>query len=166
VTAKAQLQGANLEGAKLQGARLEGARLEGSDLAGTGISDEWVTPAPDIDLIERDECDSGQKLPSVPHHPPENLRGAESKGEVWERKLAEFLADLACSGPGPYVARGLLGNGRIRATGAQETTVSNELRKGKSDPTACPGVIGFNDQDWAELYGVDRSVPKPAQDAK
>jgi len=28
---------------------------------------------------------------------------------------------------------------------------TDRLLKGKSDPTACPGVRGFTDTDWAEL---------------
>jgi hypothetical protein len=75
-----------------------------------------------------------------------------------------FLADLACLGDSaPYVARGLLlilkqmrdpevlnARGRKLDTGGRKP-FTDRLLKGKSDPTACPGVRGFTDTDWADL---------------
>jgi Pentapeptide repeats (8 copies) len=73
-------------------------------------------------------------------------------GEEREKQLAAFLADLAClRDAAPYVARGLIENGRLRSTGSQVAAVADRLRKGKSDLSACPGVRGFTDDDWAEL---------------
>jgi hypothetical protein len=88
---------------------------------------------------------------------------APPRGEEREEQLATFLADLACLGrpappigppvdAAPYVARGLIENGRLRSTGSQVAAVADRLRKGKSDPSACPGVRGFTDNDWAELH--------------
>jgi uncharacterized protein YjbI with pentapeptide repeats len=166
----ARLQGANLRGAQLQGADLADVDMRGADLTMARLSAVSITPKPNIELIERDECDPNQKL--LRDDVPGNVLGGEfcngvsPKGKEQEKELAAFLTDLACSGSGPYVARGLLENGRIQATGAEAAAVANILRKGKSDPTACPGVIDFNYQDWAKVYRVDRSAPTPAQDAK
>jgi uncharacterized protein YjbI with pentapeptide repeats len=65
--------------------------------------------------------------------------------------LATFLTDLVCSSSGPDVARGLLRNGRILATGAQITVFAKALQSRKADPTDCPGVTGLTQQDWAAL---------------
>ena len=75
---------------------------------------------------------------------------SQPQGEEMKRRRGAFLADLACSsGSAPYVARGLLRNQRVNSTGGQ--LFADRLHKGKSDPTACPGVNGFTEEDWAEL---------------
>jgi uncharacterized protein YjbI with pentapeptide repeats len=52
----------------------------------------------------------------------------------------------------PHVARGLIRYGRIWFAGAQVTAaVADKLQKGKSDPSACPGVDGFTEKDWKGL---------------
>ena len=67
---------------------------------------------------------------------------SQPQGEEMKRRRGAFLADLACSsGSAPYVARGLLRNQRVNSTGGQ--LFADRLHKGKSDPTACPGVNGF-----------------------
>jgi hypothetical protein len=81
--------------------------------------------------------------------------------EFWTREcsirrqnpnFATSLADLACSAnSAPFIARGLLHNGLIEATGTQVVTISDRLRKGRVDPAACPGVHGFTDVDWTTL---------------
>ena len=76
----------------------------------------------------------------------------QPQGAQREKTLAVFLAGLACSSEAvPYVAQGLIRNGRIEATGMQVRTVADTLRKGRSDPAACPGVRGLTDEDWALL---------------
>jgi uncharacterized protein YjbI with pentapeptide repeats len=85
---------------------------------------------------------------------------APPHGEEREKQLAAFLADLGCLSEGaPYVARGLIQNGRLRSTGSQVATVADRLYKGKSDPTACPGVKGFTDEDWANLSKLSPDSP-------
>jgi uncharacterized protein YjbI with pentapeptide repeats len=80
----------------------------------------------------------------------EKARSSQPQGGERKRRLAAFLTDLACSADSaPYVARGLLRNQQVNATGAQFASVVDRLRKGKSDLTACPGVNGFTDEDWA-----------------
>jgi uncharacterized protein YjbI with pentapeptide repeats len=74
------------------------------------------------------------------------------QSEERQKRLATFLADLACSGRwAPYVARGLLRFGRNEAPGTQFATVQERLRKGKSDQIDCPGAKGLTDEDWANL---------------
>jgi hypothetical protein len=72
---------------------------------------------------------------------------ASPRGEEREQQLAAFLADLGCQrDAAPHVARGLIQNDRLWSTGLQVVaTVADRLRKGKSDPFACPGVAGFTD---------------------
>jgi len=92
---------------------------------------------------------------------PENV----FKVEVWiktlspslldekrEEKLAAFFADLGCSkDAAPYVARGLIQNGRLRSIGSQIGAVAARLRNGRFNPSACPGVEGLTEEDWAKL---------------
>jgi uncharacterized protein YjbI with pentapeptide repeats len=92
---------------------------------------------------------------------PENV----FKVEVWiealspslqdekrEKKLAAFFADLACSkDAAPYVARGLIQHGRLRSIGSQIGVVAARLRNGNFNPSACPGVEGLTEEDWAKL---------------
>ena len=67
------------------------------------------------------------------------------------KRLADGVVQLACSAESaPHVARGLL-YGQIAAIGTETATVADRLRKGKTDPAACPGVKGFTDEDWALL---------------
>jgi uncharacterized protein YjbI with pentapeptide repeats len=75
------------------------------------------------------------------------------QGGERKKQLAAFLADLAClRDAAPHVARTLIGTHRIpRSTGLQFAAFAERLRKGKSDPSACPGVTGLTDYDWAEL---------------
>jgi hypothetical protein len=51
----------------------------------------------------------------------------------------------------PHVARGLLHNGRIEATGVEIATIGDRLRGGKADLRTCPGVKGFIEEDWQLL---------------
>jgi len=88
---------------------------------------------------------------------------APPQGEERRKKLAAFLAQLGCSSEAaPHLARSLIrfgavpggsyiSLGRIIDTRSQYLIVANALRKGKSDPIACPGVKGFSDEDWARL---------------
>jgi uncharacterized protein YjbI with pentapeptide repeats len=92
---------------------------------------------------------------------PENV----FKVEVWikalspspqdekrEEKLAAFFADLACSkDAAPYVARSLIQHGRLRSIGSQIGVVAARLRNGNFNPSACPGVEGLTEEDWAKL---------------
>lgn len=94
--------------------------------------------------------------------------GVWTKQNPGSKDLAEFLADLACrllSGNSPseeqssfvtpmeqpYIARGLLTNGRLIATGRDITIFADRARAGRTNPSACPGVAGFTDRDWALL---------------
>jgi uncharacterized protein YjbI with pentapeptide repeats len=83
-----------------------------------------------------------------------------------QRALATFLAELGCaSDAAPYVARGLIK--RIASSiGGQPTILLDRLRKGRSEPTACPGVKGFTDDDWAGLDQAVAEASKPVPDAK
>ena len=64
------------------------------------------------------------------------------------KKLAEYLVMLACSASAaPHVARALMSNGRMAATGLEIATIADRLRRGKTDPKTCPGVEGFTEND-------------------
>jgi uncharacterized protein YjbI with pentapeptide repeats len=89
---------------------------------------------------------------------------ASPQGEERRMRLAAVLADLGCSSDTPpYVARGLLKNGRLEAAGSQVAAVADRLRKGRSDLATCPGIEGFTDQDWRDL---DRLIPPKPTPAK
>jgi uncharacterized protein YjbI with pentapeptide repeats len=88
-------------------------------------------------------------------------------------RRAAILERLACSAGqnqrlrgfveyAPYVARGLMWNGRLAATRHRLHDIAERMRKGKSDPSACPGVKGFTDADWKRLDDlVAKAPPKP-----
>jgi Pentapeptide repeats (8 copies) len=87
---------------------------------------------------------------------------APPQGEEREKQLAAFLADLGCSSDGaPYTTRGLIENGRLRSTGSHVAAIADRLYKGKSDPTACPGVEDFTGEDWAKLSELSPDPPRP-----
>jgi uncharacterized protein YjbI with pentapeptide repeats len=92
---------------------------------------------------------------------------APAQGEEREQQLAAFLADLGCQGDAaPYVARGLIKNGRLQSIGLQVAAVADRLRKGKSDPLACPGVKGFTDDDWTKLDQLVTEAQRRGADEK
>lgn len=196
----ANLGGARLQGASLAGARVWRARevpdLDITDLDQLdtdtkpwGRSGEASAFATWRDSILKDipEDHRGNAIPLLSSLDPdlnepkdlltaefwENARSRQPQGEIREKNLAAFLADLACldepsllisTGAAPYLARGLLKYDRMKAIGTQIATVADRLRKGKSDPAACPGVKGFTDEDWALLTKLvaDAQKPKPA----
>jgi len=105
----------------------------------------------------------------------ERAHSSQPQGEEFWGKRAMFLADLACSGRGrladlwwgdstPYVARGVLQNLQSREfkefldAGARKL-FTDRLLEGKSDSTACPGVRGFTDTDWADLSKLTLTSP-------
>jgi hypothetical protein len=79
-------------------------------------------------------------------------RCSRQQDAKFQKRLTHNLIELACSAASaPHVARGLLRNGRIAATGVEIGTVADRLRKGRTDPTTCLGVKGFTDEDWAKF---------------
>ena len=83
-----------------------------------------------------------------------------------ERHFSASLADLACSSDAaPYVARALIGSGRIASAGAHIAIIADRLWTGKSDPSACPGVAGFTDEDWINVAELCSNSDTAAADA-
>jgi hypothetical protein len=90
---------------------------------------------------------------------------SQPEGEEVRRERVMFLADLAClADSAPYVARGLLRN--LQRKGDSEfldagglKLFTDRLLKGKSNPTACPGVRSFTDADWAGLSKLTLTSP-------
>jgi hypothetical protein len=88
---------------------------------------------------------------------PENVFKVEAlspslQDEKRKEKLAAFFADLGCSkDAAPYVARGLIQHGRLRSIGSQIGVVAARLRNRNFNPSACPGVEGLTEEDWAKL---------------
>ena len=72
-----------------------------------------------------------------------------SRGD-WNTKYVSALADLACAGRPLFVVRELIGLAR----GEQASIFGDRLRKGVSDPAACPGVKDFTILEWNALEQV------------
>jgi hypothetical protein len=94
----------------------------------------------------------------------DRAHSSQPQDEEFWGKRARFLADLAClGGSTPYIARGLLQilkrtrNPEFFLDAGGRKLFTDRLLKGKSDPTACPGVRGFTDTDWANMYWADPS---------
>jgi hypothetical protein len=172
----AELQGASLRRAQLQGASLVGAQLQGAhgtpnvDLtrlwnidATTRLSQEKLEeransiPRPQRDSFLLDLASPKEDV--LDQNFWDNAHSSQLQGEEGQRKRAEFLANLACSSRDSYVARGLLRNFRFDVGVVQlRQLLADRLLKAKSDPTACPGVNGFTDEDWAD---VSKLSPDP-----
>ena len=91
----------------------------------------------------------------------ENSRKLETE---FPKRLAQQLGDLVCSANGaPYVARALLSNLRLRATGQNFHAIADRMKKARGEParqegpdlSACPGVKGFTEEDWRRLVYLD-----------
>jgi Pentapeptide repeats (8 copies) len=92
---------------------------------------------------------------------------APPQGEERENQLIAFLAALGCSSDGaPHVARGLIEIGLLyRPMSRQVTAVADKFYEWKSDPTACPGVKDFTDEERA-IFANRRAVSRPIQPVK
>ena len=85
--------------------------------------------------------------------------GARHRG--W---LAAFLGNLACEeDDAPYVAYGLVKNGRLAALGDQKEGVRTRLKAGREKPNACKGVAGFTEEDWRALDAIKPTAAAPRQ---
>ena len=192
----AQLQGASLDGTQLQGASIANAgvwRARGGpeiDLTDLDGVDRETKPweqrhvPPSTFSVWRDSVLKAVRYPdrtrerlSALDPAPENEPKNSINAEFWKKassatpqskdRTVALLTDLACSRDGaPYVARGLLRNGRMKATGSQIAEVVARLRKGKSDQAACLGVKDFTDWDWESFDALVAAAPKPAPDEK
>jgi uncharacterized protein YjbI with pentapeptide repeats len=108
--------------------------------------------------------------------------------DVWTVKppatkaLAEFLVELVCKaepvdwserprlyrlyatdgkvldGSFAATARGLMANGRLAALGRDIAIVSDRMKAGRNEPSACPGVEGFEERDWIALDALVAKV--------
>jgi uncharacterized protein YjbI with pentapeptide repeats len=176
----ANLEGAELQGADLGGVDFSGASLVHAQLWRTqnkpmlNLTDTTAVnlkTLPKLDMValqraivgnpRKDDVALRLQMANPAKPAPKDLTPAN----VWTGKapatkdLAGFLAELACKAPEqnfdrppqPYVARGLLNNGRLLATGSDVVIVATKMRACKTNTAACPGVIGFTDKDWALL---------------
>ena len=192
----AQLQGASLDGTQLQGASIASAgvwRARGGpeiDLTDLDGVDPETKPweqhhmKPSTFSVWRDSIlkairypdDTTERLSALDPAPenepknsinPEFWKKASSAPPQSKERTVALLTNLACSSNGaPYVARGLLRNGRMEATGSQIAAVAARLRRGKSDQAACFGVKDLTDEDWASFDALVAAAPKPAADEK
>ena len=96
-------------------------------------------------------------------------RARDPFGFQRRRRLAELLGGLACAAEtAPYVARTLVGQpelgqpGRLAALGDKLGAVRERLKAGRKEPDKCPGVIGFNENDWRNLDAIEPTVAAPA----
>jgi uncharacterized protein YjbI with pentapeptide repeats len=110
------------------------------------------------EVVEKPEDDNFWK--TVPSSQP--------KDEERDKKRGAFLANLACStDSAPYLARSLMLNVGAEfqlqpSSNAGPKLFADQLGKGKSDPTACPGVGGFTKMDWARFDELVAAVRRPA----
>jgi hypothetical protein len=94
---------------------------------------------------------------------PANIWPAERPSRA---ASAHALANLICATPPddaeppkpPFVARGLIANGRLAATGPEIGHIAARMKAGQKTPSDCPGVTGFTDSDWAALDALVASA--------
>jgi uncharacterized protein YjbI with pentapeptide repeats len=175
----ANLDGAHLQGAALQGVSLAGASLRQAQLwRTTGVPRLDATDATGIDRTTRPLLDEATLRRVSVNHPFQAeqqerltiLATAEAPADatpasIWPAErparaaLAHALANLICATPPddaeppkpPFVARGLIANGRLAATGPEIGHIATRMKAGQKTPSDCPGVAGFTDSDWAAL---------------
>lgn len=158
------------------------------DLTDTTGIDLKTTPNLDLGTIRRAMAENPWRKEQAAHlrllDPAKPAPANVTPASVWTKQisaskdLAEFLAGLACrplSGNSlpeeqssssmpmeqPYIARGLLTNGRLLATGRDIKIFADRTRAGKTDPAACPGVTGFTDKDWELLDDLVATAGQP-----
>ena len=185
---QANLQGASLRGARLWRAQGEGTKLEFADLENIDLEHkptethesfiEWraaiaksvgsraIKALEQLDPAAQEQTEDYSNVWKT-------ARSMQPKGDEGERKRGGFLATLACSSPAPDVARALTfrllleGVPRDRDVAGglkQDRHVAgkqffvDQLRKGKFDPAACPGVQGFTNRDWNVLSALSTMV--------
>lgn len=171
----AELQGAELGEMSLAGASLRQARVWRTTsvpalaLADTTGIDRETRPTLDVDAIRRFSAGNPFKDEQSPRlamlDPAKPEPAKATPAATWAiaapatRALAEFLRDLACTtrpdDPSareqPYIARGILANGRLAATGRDIVLVADRMKAAKDDPAACPAARGFGDNEWKLL---------------
>jgi hypothetical protein len=91
------------------------------------------------------------------------LLASDPNGVRHRQGLAAFLAKLACGADGaPYVALGLIQNGRLAPLGDQLDSARRRLEAGREKPDACKGVAGLTEEDWRALDAIKPAEAAPA----
>jgi uncharacterized protein YjbI with pentapeptide repeats len=102
--------------------------------------------------IEQDRAD-GEKWRSL----AEVSNSPDSSSPAYRTWLARVLGDWVCASEGaPFVAEGLTFNQRDRlaALGEQLTAVRERMEEGRNNPSKCPGVAGFTEDNWRALESI------------
>jgi uncharacterized protein YjbI with pentapeptide repeats len=83
---------------------------------------------------------------------------AQRSHQEMQDALASFLIGLSCADEGaPYVARGLIRNGRVAATGRHAAEIEQKLL----NPKTCPGAVGLSDFDQYQLRAIVEENKSP-----
>jgi hypothetical protein len=122
-----------------------------------------LDPSKDLDTLELPNTKN--KLIAVSWH----VVDLPTQRDDRAKELAMSLIQLACPKEDtsysrlvlPFIVRGILRNGRIKATGAHSRLVEDALLKGKSNLAECPGVKGFTEEDWMYLHWLVRQATRP-----
>jgi hypothetical protein len=82
-----------------------------------------------------------------------------------KKRLAALFTNLACSEEAAsFIARSLLRSGVMSSVGEEISAFAEQLRMGKTDPTECPSVMNFREEDWAALNRTVAQVLKKEAD--
>ena len=83
---------------------------------------------------------------------------ARKSHQEMQDALASFLIGLGCGDEGtPFVARGLIRNGRVAATGRHAAEIEQKLL----NPETCPGAVGLSDRDKYHLRAIVEENKSP-----
>ncbi len=88
------------------------------------------------------------------------LEGKESARDAntYQKQLAEYLQELAClRTPRPYLAQGIIRNGRLRASGKYAKSTAIAMIKGGSE--SCPGAVEIDGKSLQLLYKIAEIDP-------
>jgi uncharacterized protein YjbI with pentapeptide repeats len=88
-------------------------------------------------------------------------KSEQSETKMPQDQIAVFLGIMACGREKPVaVVRGMIGSGRIRATGSYASSITSSF----GDPVKCPPAADLSDQDMALLAQQLKSAESaPAQ---
>jgi uncharacterized protein YjbI with pentapeptide repeats len=131
----------------------------------TSIIDQFSRLKPNFNTTQQDGIDQTAWVILE-----DSDRNRDPIGVQRRRRLAELLGSLACAAEtAPYVARTLVGQpdyrepGRLAALGDELGAVRERLRAGRKEANKCPGVVGFNDNDWRALDALKPSEAAAAR---
>ena len=136
----------------------EAATEFADEKAAADIARRFATLEPEFQSADQDLADQDRWRDLEKQWHTRDPIGAQHRFQV-----AVILGDLACAvDNAPYVARGLINNGRLAALSDQLDSVLTRMNEGIKTQEKCPGVARFTVGDWERLEAIKPTVSASA----